>query len=1824
MTIAARQLTRPRAAILLATVSALAVTAMAGEAAAGTTINGVTDTVPGTFASPLTVNNGLIVGTTGIGELDVTSGKVDTTNCSTTTLGQSVTGAGTIKLDNSLLDNGVCGVTVGGLGSGDLVVGNHSTLFTGASSVIGSGPAANGAVTLTGNLSSWNFAGVVIGDLGHGNVTVGAGTEMYQNICAGPTLLGDGATGVGVLNIQGAGSQFINATCGVQVGIDGNGTINVMAGGAASQLGQIILGVNSGSTGNVTVDGASSQFLTASTMVIGQSGAGHLTVTGGAFVADHGADLGELVGSSGDATVDGAGTFWAHDGSLFVGDQGVGSLTISNGAAVSSTAGGAAIGIGIAGNLTITGAGSNWTLSGDFTDAAAGLATISIGSGGVLSDVNGSAAFGANSKAQIFVDGAGSMWTNSASLSLGNGNKSTLSLNVTNGGEVDDATADLWTGGVVVHDAGSLWTSSGNVSVGNGGSAQIGLYNGGVMTVGNGTGTLTLGGIGFGQGQLFIGGNLTIAQAPGTLDAGILLLSTKTSEVEFHHTATNYVFDTPISGIGQVDVEAGITHLTGCSTYTGATIVNGGSLLVDGSLANTTVSVATGASLGGDGSILGPVTINDGGTLLGVAGQALTVGSLTLTGAANLNVNLGAPSTSGVIEVNGALILDGNLNITNVGGFGGGLYRLIDYTGALTDNGLTIGAVPNGVLKADLAVQTSIAGQVNLIDSAVGVLQFWNGSTLAPTNTVVGGAGTWKLGPTNWTNAAGATSGAWTGIFGIFAGAPGAVTIDNSGGAVTATGLQFAVDGYSIGGGVLTLTGATPTIRVGDGTAAGAGYTATISSAIAGSNGLAVTDLGTLILSGTNTYTGGTSVTSGTLSVGADANLGAAGSGVSFSGAVLAVTSSFSSDRVFDILANSKIDVAASATLTINGGLTGAGLLSTSGPGVLLLTGSNPFDGTISVAAGTLEVDGSLAGAVPVQVAGTLQGDGSIAGSVVIGGTLKGVAGQTLTVGNLSLTPTGIIDVTLGSPSTAALFNDNGTLLLDGQLNVHDAGGFGVGLYRLIDYAGTLTDNGLVIGATPLGVSAASLTIQTSVASQVNLIYAPGSPMQFWNGATLSPTGAVVGGAGTWTLGPTNWTDATGATSAAWGGADAIFEGKAGAVTIDNSGGAIDANFLQFATDGYSVGGGALTLTGVTPTIRVGDGTAAGAADTATIASVLAGSGGLIKTDLGTLVLTGANTYAGGTTLAGGILSVGADANLGAAAGGLTFNGGGLVATSSVTSNRAVGFAGAGAITDAAGITLNLTGPLSGAGALDKMGAGMLDLSGAGSYLGPISVDAGTLQVNGQVGGSVVVRSGARLQGTGTVGATTIASGGVLAPGNSIGTITVAGDLTFQPGSIYQVEINAAGQSDQIHATGAAHILGGTVTALSATGVYKLGTQSTILTADGGLSGAFTGLGQSLGYPFLQFGLRYDADHAYLDVTRSGLSFCQAATTRNQCAAAGGAESLGQGAAVYDAIANLPDLASAPGAFNALSGEVHASVRGVETEDSRFVRDAALGRLQWRDGGHGIWGQVFAAQGSADGDGNAAGLSRTVDGFLIGADMPVGKAWRLGVLGGYSQTRFSIGARSSSGDSDDYHVGAYGGVRAGPLKAAFGAAYSWRNLSTTRAVGFAGFADAVKAAQAAGVAQVFGELGLPMGGAARSIEPFVDLAYVNLHGDGFSETGGAAALKSAGGDSGTTFATVGLRGQAQTTVQGALVSLRGAVAWRGAYGDVTPREQLAFASGGSAFEIAGAPIAGNAVVADIDLGVQVSRRARLALDYDGLAGAHARDQSLKFSLNVSF
>src|SRR3546814_7876635 len=128
-------------------------------------------------------------------------------------------------------------------------------------------------------------------------------------------------------------------------------------------------------------------------------------------------------------------------------------------------------------------------------------------------------------------------------------------------------------------------------------------------------------------------------------------------------------------------------------------------------------------------------------------------------------------------------------------------------------------------------------------------------SDLKFNDTINGGNGTWHVGGTdnNWTNAAGSINAAYAdGTFAIFAGTGGTVTVDNGSGAVTASSMQFASDGYLITGAPLTLTGPTSIIQVGDRSVAGAGFNGTIGAELAGTTQLVKTDAGTLVLTGAN------------------------------------------------------------------------------------------------------------------------------------------------------------------------------------------------------------------------------------------------------------------------------------------------------------------------------------------------------------------------------------------------------------------------------------------------------------------------------------------------------------------------------------------------------------------------------------------------------------------------------------------------------------------------------------------------------------------------------------------------------------------------------------------------------------------------------------------------------------------------------------------------------------------------------------------------------------------------------------------------------------
>lgn len=515
----------------------------------------------------------------------------------------------------------------------------------------------------------------------------------------------------------------------------------------------------------------------------------------------------------------------------------------------------------------------------------------------------------------------------------------------------------------------------------------------------------------------------------------------------------------------------------------------------------------------------------------------------------------------------------------------------------------------------------------------------------------------------------------------------------------------------------------------------------------------------------------------------------------------------------------------------------------------------------------------------------------------------------------------------------------------------------------------------------------------------------------------------------------------------------------------------------------------------------------------------------------------------------------------------------------------------------------------------------------------------------------LTIGSGMTLAGHGTVGSTTIASGGTIAPGSSIGTLKVDGDLFVEDGARYELEVDPSGTaSDLISVSGSATLNGGSVAHIGALGAYRPGSTYRILTAGTGLVGEFTAVTSDFAFLTPEFVYDYTAFTVDLMLARNGVDFADKAATRNQLSTAGGIESLGSGNDVYDAVAALPgDDALIRAVFDQLSGEVHASLKGVALDDSRFVREAALQRLyvafdgvgamaapvmSYADGepvlapaatdGWAVWGHGFGSWGHWNGDGNSATLKRDAGGFFVGADGLVGDNWRLGLLGGYSRSTFQVDDRHSSGASNNFHLGVYGGRQWGDLAFRSGLAYTWHDVSTDRSVAVPCLSEHLEADYNAGTTQVFGELGYDIRRGQAAFEPFANLAYVNLSTDGFSETGGAAALISHGDTTDATFTTLGLRIATDFEVNdGVKTTARGTVGWRHAFGDTTPLSSFAFADG-NAFTIAGVPIARDAAVLEVALDFRLAPAALIGVSYDGQFGDGVADNAVRARLDVSF
>ncbi|BCG89706.1 hypothetical protein MesoLj113c_58160 [Mesorhizobium sp. 113-3-9] len=331
---------------------------------------------------------------------------------------------------------------------------------------------------------------------------------------------------------------------------------------------------------------------------------------------------------------------------------------------------------------------------------------------------------------------------------------------------------------------------------------------------------------------------------------------------------------------------------------------------------------------------------------------------------------------------------------------------------------------------------------------------------------------------------------------------------------------------------------------------------------------------------------------------------------------------------------------------------------------------------------------------------------------------------------------------------------------------------------------------------------------------------------------------------------------------------------------------------------------------------------------------------------------------------------------------------------------------------------------------------------------------------------------------------------------------------------------------------------------------------------------------------------------------------------------------------------------------NALSGEIHADISGALVEDSRFARDAANSRIRSAfdgvsapvlttasidtDGvraapanadGIVIWSQALAMTGDTNGSGDAAAFGRNTAGFIGGADAPVG-SWRLGVLGGYSHSRFDVTDRASSGSSDNYNLGLYAGTQLGQFGFRAGAIYGWHDIETRRNVVFPAFSEQLSADYNAATAQAFSELAYRFDIGRNAFEPFANLAYVNLKTDGFAETGGTtSALTAQKTTTENTFSTFGVRASTQFDTGATKAALHGMLGWQHAYGNVGPTSDLAFNTGAS-FTISGVPIARDALAVEAGFDVLLSPNAMLGASYSGQIAKDAQGHAFKVSFDL--
>lgn len=891
------------------------------------------------------------------------------------------------------------------------------------------------------------------------------------------------------------------------------------------------------------------------------------------------------------------------------------------------------------------------------------------------------------------------------------------------------------------------------------------------------------------DGTLIVSGGFALPDATSLLVNSPGILQLNASETVGH-----------LSGSGTVLVNSGYFFTTGgdnqSSTFTGQITGNGG-LVKQGS----GIFVLTGAN-----DYLGGTTISGGTVRLTGTGQLGAFGSdVTIQSGGTLDI-------TGTNQFVGALTLTGNAVVT----------------------GTIFFPDPHAFLTADSVVATVGAGQTAAIDV-----------DLRTFGTITkNGLGTLRLGgfPNNFiTGPIDVNAGT---LQLIWQNSPGAAAINLFG--ETTLSLNNGVGNGQNFYNPVTLAGSGVSIDVAENVSVQWGAI----GETGGSNGFTKTGGGNLALAGDSTFTGTTTIQQGSITLGwAGSSTGsvagpidlAAGTGLGFwrSGTVT-LPGNISGDGYISL------DPSNSATVTLSGNNTYTGSTFVDG-GTLVASGGNAISdsGTLFVgAAGSVHIDNN-------ESIGALSGDGSIQLNAFLSldagtysaydGVMSGIGGVNVSnVGQLTLskvqTYTGLTTITdsqivldglaniagnvnvLGADSTLTFLGTgtntrvyNGVLSGNGNLKIN----VGATVFPNIGNIGfvQLTGANTLTGLTTIEKGRLQIVGNGSFAGDVFVAgFNDTAWLDFMPNGTLTYSGSISGqdvamqSAGTTIL--------TGANTHSYNG---IGEGTlkiGGSGTLGNSG-------VVIGLSGFGAGA-VLDLGGTTQqisTIRTFDGTINSVVngtlnasgfynfDNGTISANLAGSATLNKTSGGTATLSGSNTYSGLTNIHDGtIVAQGGNAISDASIVSLLGSGSVLQLDDDETIGGIDGAEGlidlgANALTFGANNTNSATGVAilgTASSSLVKVGSGVADFSNGLGHLGTTIVNAGEINVNGNVAGSVIVNLGGRYSGTSTI-AGNLSVLGTLATGNSPGTTTVLGNFTG--GGILDVEVQFDNAGSPVNGT---------------------------------------------------------------------------------------------------------------------------------------------------------------------------------------------------------------------------------------------------------------------------------------------------------------------------------------------------------------------------------------------------------------------------------------